>query len=80
MSALMEGAQTRTEIRPVTFTDAGKAAGEVQQLLETTTGAEVHLAFLPQEGEGWQVQGLIIHNPQPAAGLAVVEALPEEQA
>ena len=75
---LLQNAVTRTEIQPVSFPDAETACADLQGLLEGTTGAEVHLAFRPLEEGRWQVQGVILHSPEPAPQLEVVEAVPED--
>ena len=78
MSGLLQNAVTRTEIQPVSYKDAEAASDDLRGLLETTTGAEVHLAFRPLDDGRWQVQGVILHQPEPAPQLEVVAAQVDE--
>ena len=78
MSGLLENAVTRTEIQPVSFPDAETACADLRTLLETTTGAEVHLAFRPLDDGRWQIQGVILHQPEQPPQLEVVEAEVDE--
>ena len=77
MSGLLQNAVTRTEIQPVSYKDTSAACDDLKGLLDSTTGAEVHLAFRPLDDGRWQIQGVIIHTPEPAPQLEAVEAAPE---
>lgn len=73
MSALLEGASVRTEIKPVMFPDVAAALQAVDDLLSSVAQpCQVHLGFVPDGQGGWQVQGLV-EQPRDALEAAVVE-------
>ena len=73
MSQLLEGAVTQTEIQTVVFKGSEAAGKAVEELLECTAAGEAHLAFVRQEGAGWQVRGVVIDRP----AAPVVQAVPD---